>query len=174
MSDQIEVEALGIEVSEQPIALYKVLKIAELVNDGGQAKMLIEEGYVYVNGELETRKRRKLYDGDVVYFDEQYFLILCEAPITEPVRKEPKAKESKTKDSKNKTANTKSRNSNAQSQSKKKSHSAQQEQKSTQRSNRQSARQDKTGEHAPKVARRTKHNGDQSAADSRGRRAIEF
>jgi len=62
--EEIEIEAIGIEVSSQPIELYKVFKIANLVGGGGEAKHLIAEGYVAVNGELETRKRRKLYDGD--------------------------------------------------------------------------------------------------------------
>ena len=63
-SEPIEIEAFGIEVSTQPIELYKVLKIAELVSGGGEAKHFISNGYVAVNGEVEYRKRKKLYDGD--------------------------------------------------------------------------------------------------------------
>lgn len=92
MQDQeIEIEAIGIEVSSQPIELYKVFKIANLVSAGGEAKHLIAEGYVAVNGELETRKRRKLYDGDLLEFNQEYYLIICDAPITEPVTKDHKA-----------------------------------------------------------------------------------
>ena len=53
MSEEIEVEALEVEVSVQPIELYKVLKIANLVSGGGEAKYAISEGDVAVNGEVE-------------------------------------------------------------------------------------------------------------------------
>ena len=62
--EEIEIEAIGIDVDAHPIELYKLFKIANLVSGGGEAKHIIEEGYVAVNGELETRKRRKMYDGD--------------------------------------------------------------------------------------------------------------
>ncbi|WP_041393993.1 RNA-binding S4 domain-containing protein [Photobacterium profundum] len=82
--EEIEVEAIGIEVSSQPIELYKVLKIANAVSGGGEAKMAISEGYVAVNGELEQRKRRKMYDGDLVEFNEEYYVVLCDQPVQEP------------------------------------------------------------------------------------------
>ncbi|MEJ2763103.1 RNA-binding S4 domain-containing protein [Photobacterium sp. MCCC 1A19761] len=86
MSDhenEYEVEALGVEVSSQPIELYKVLKIANAVSGGGEAKFAIAEGYVAVNGELEQRKRRKVYDGDVIEFNEEFYLVICDQPVTE-------------------------------------------------------------------------------------------
>ena len=76
-SDEVEIEAIGIEVTSQPIELYKIFKIANLVNGGGEAKHIISEGYVAVNGEIETRKRRKMYDGDLVEFNQEYYVILC-------------------------------------------------------------------------------------------------
>ncbi len=87
--EEIEIEAIGIEVSSQPIELYKVFKIANLVGGGGEAKHLIAEGYVAVNGELETRKRRKMYDGDFFEFNQEYYVVVCDAPVSEP---EPEAK----------------------------------------------------------------------------------
>ncbi|MBD1556178.1 RNA-binding S4 domain-containing protein [Vibrio sp. S9_S30] len=90
MSEEIEVEALGVEVSSQPIELYKVLKIANVVSGGGEAKYAIAEGYVAVNGELETRKRRKLYDGDLIEFNQEYYVVICDAPVSEPEPKEAK------------------------------------------------------------------------------------
>ncbi|UXI00252.1 RNA-binding S4 domain-containing protein [Photobacterium sp. TY1-4] len=86
MSDhenEYEVEALGVEVSSQPIELYKVLKIANAVSGGGEAKFAIAEGYVAVNGELELRKRRKVYDGDVIEFNEEFYLVICDQPVAE-------------------------------------------------------------------------------------------
>ena len=91
--EEIEIEAIGIEVSSQPIELYKVFKIANLVGGGGEAKHLIAEGYVAVNGELETRKRRKLYDGDFFEFNQEYYVVICDAPVTEPEEKLVKAEE---------------------------------------------------------------------------------
>ncbi|WP_028022498.1 RNA-binding S4 domain-containing protein [Enterovibrio calviensis] len=80
--EEIEVEAIGIEVSAHPVELYKVLKIANAVSGGGEAKMAIVEGYVAVNGEIETRKRRKIHDGDVIQFNEEFYVLLCDAPPT--------------------------------------------------------------------------------------------
>ncbi len=73
---EIEVEAEEVLVSSQPIELYKVLKLANLVEGGGQAKHLIAEGYVAVNGEVEFRKRCKTYDGDVVQVGEHFFVVV--------------------------------------------------------------------------------------------------
>lgn len=81
--EEIEVEAIGVEVSSQPIELYKVFKMANLVGGGGEAKHLIAEGYVAVNGELETRKRRKMYDGDVFEFNQEFYVVLCNAGLVE-------------------------------------------------------------------------------------------
>jgi ribosome-associated protein len=50
----------------EPINLTQVLKLAGLVMNGGEAKALIAEGLVRVNGEVEHRKRRKMAVGDVV------------------------------------------------------------------------------------------------------------
>ncbi|MDD9156844.1 RNA-binding S4 domain-containing protein [Aliivibrio sp. S4TY2] len=85
MSDQeeFEVEAIGVEVNVQPIELYKVLKIANVVSGGGEAKHVIGEGYVGVNGELEQRKRRKMYDGDVIEFNDEYYVVICDTPVGE-------------------------------------------------------------------------------------------
>ncbi|MGF1690428.1 RNA-binding S4 domain-containing protein [Photobacterium kagoshimensis] len=88
--EEYEVEALEIEVSAQPIELYKVLKIANLVGGGGEAKFAISEGYVGVNGELEQRKRRKLYDGDVIEFNQEYYVVICDQPVTDPTERAPK------------------------------------------------------------------------------------
>lgn len=95
--EEIEIEAIGIEVSSQPIELYKVFKIANLVGGGGEAKHIISEGYVAVNGELETRKRRKMYDGDFFEFNQEYYVVVCDAPVTEPEPKQPVSQPQKAK-----------------------------------------------------------------------------
>jgi len=48
------------------IELYKLLKFIQLAESGGDAKMMVEEGLVKLNGELEYRKRAKVKPGDVV------------------------------------------------------------------------------------------------------------
>lgn len=48
------------------IELIKLLKICDIAQTGGHGKILITEGEVSVNGEVETRKRKKLVIGDVV------------------------------------------------------------------------------------------------------------
>ncbi|EON6312326.1 RNA-binding S4 domain-containing protein [Vibrio cholerae] len=82
--EAIEIEAIGVEVSCQPIELYKVLKIANAVSGGGEAKHVISEGYVFVNGDVETRKRCKVFDGDLIEFNQEFYLVICDAPVTEP------------------------------------------------------------------------------------------
>jgi ribosome-associated protein len=56
------------EITEEPIELYKILKFENMVNSGGEAKYMISEGQVAVNGEIETRKRKKIFSGDIVEF----------------------------------------------------------------------------------------------------------
>ncbi len=51
---------------EYPIQLDQFLKVQNLVSSGGEAKMLIADGQVKVNGEVELRRGRKLQQGDVV------------------------------------------------------------------------------------------------------------
>jgi len=57
-----------VKISEEPIELYKILKFENLVDSGGEAKYAISEGQVMVNGKVETRKRKKIFSGDVVEF----------------------------------------------------------------------------------------------------------
>ena len=60
----------------KPITLDQFLKTTGLVGSGGQAKIAIQEGYVTVNGEVETRRRRKLAAGDVIVVDNQHRFVV--------------------------------------------------------------------------------------------------
>lgn len=60
-----------IKVSVEPVELYKLLKFESMVASGGEAKYVISEGRVMVNGKVETRKRKKIFSGDVVEFGEE-------------------------------------------------------------------------------------------------------
>ncbi|WP_020585954.1 RNA-binding S4 domain-containing protein [Desulfobacter curvatus] len=53
-------------ISHAPVELYKVLKFENLVSSGGEAKHMIADGLVRVNGRVETRKRKKILPGDVI------------------------------------------------------------------------------------------------------------
>ncbi len=57
-----------IQLREEFIKLGQALKAANLVGSGVEAKVVIQDGEVKVNGETETRRGRKLYDGDEVEF----------------------------------------------------------------------------------------------------------
>jgi ribosome-associated protein len=56
----------SVKIGDRPINLTQALKLAGCVQSGGEAKLLISDGKVRVNGEVETRKRRKLCAGDQV------------------------------------------------------------------------------------------------------------
>ena len=60
-----------IEINNEPIELYKLLKVANMLASGGEAKFAIADGLVTVNGEVETRKRKKILVGDTVCFDSE-------------------------------------------------------------------------------------------------------
>ena len=61
---------LEFTLEKEFIELNKLLKILSLVESGGQANMVISEGSVSYNGEIDTRKRLKIRKGDVIEFEE--------------------------------------------------------------------------------------------------------
>ena len=61
---------LKIREGEEFIKLGQALKATGLVDSGVDAKDVITQGLVVVNGEIETRRGRKLSDGDEVEFDD--------------------------------------------------------------------------------------------------------
>ena len=58
-----------IKLRDEFIKLGQVLKAAGGVEDGVEAKFAVQDGKVSVNGETDTRRGRKLYDGDIVRYD---------------------------------------------------------------------------------------------------------
>ena len=52
------------ELQDEYIELFKLLKVLDLVDTGAQAKMIVADGYVLRNGEVELRKRAKIIAGD--------------------------------------------------------------------------------------------------------------
>ena len=57
-------EERQVELTRVPAELIKVLKFENIAASGGEAKHMVADGLVVVNGEIELRKRRKLYPGD--------------------------------------------------------------------------------------------------------------
>lgn len=55
-----------VDICVEPIELYKLLKIANMVGGGGEAKTMISEGKVIVNNKVEVQKRKKIRHGDVI------------------------------------------------------------------------------------------------------------
>ena len=55
-------------ISVEPVELFKILKFEGLVSSGGEAKLVIGNGLVSVNGAVETRKRKKIVSGDIIEF----------------------------------------------------------------------------------------------------------
>lgn len=66
----------NIEINAEPIALYQILKLEALVSSGGEAKAAIDDGRVLVNGEVETRRRKKIMSGDIIEFESESFKIV--------------------------------------------------------------------------------------------------
>ena len=58
-----------IKLKDEFIKLGQALKAAGLVETGAEAKDVIQDGLVKVNGEVDTRRGKKLYSGDVVEFE---------------------------------------------------------------------------------------------------------
>ena len=65
-----------IKLLDEFIKLGQALKAANLVQDGVEAKYVIQDGEVLVNGEVDTRRGRKLYDGDVLSYQGQEVKII--------------------------------------------------------------------------------------------------
>ena len=57
---------MELKIRDEFIKLGQALKLAGIAASGIEAKMLIEDGAVLVNGETETRRGKKLRDGDTV------------------------------------------------------------------------------------------------------------
>lgn len=71
------INQLALHSGEDFIELYKVLKVQGMSNAGGEAKHFIDEGQVTVNGEVETRKRKKIIAGDIVSFNGESVQIIA-------------------------------------------------------------------------------------------------
>ena len=67
----------SLSVGDKAINLTQVLKLVGWAENGGQAKAMISEGHVRVNGEVELRKRRQMAVGDTVQIEGGPSLVLA-------------------------------------------------------------------------------------------------
>ena len=65
----LKMENMEIYIRDEFIKLGQALKLAGLVDSGVDAKFVIQDGQVKVNGETDIRRGKKLYDGDCFEFD---------------------------------------------------------------------------------------------------------
>jgi len=68
----------AIQISDEFIKLGQAMKLAGLVSSGVEAKVVIQNGEVTVNGEVDTRRGRKLYPQDVFSYQGQEITVLGE------------------------------------------------------------------------------------------------
>jgi ribosome-associated protein len=66
MREDCCVSTRDVPIRDESIRLGQFLKLADLIDNGGEAKPLMIQGLVEVNGETETRRGRQLAKGDVV------------------------------------------------------------------------------------------------------------
>jgi ribosome-associated protein len=73
-----------VEINKEPVELYKILKFEGLTTTGGEAKLLIGDGQVTVNGNVETRRRRKMLSGDIIGFRGEEILLTLKLADSDP------------------------------------------------------------------------------------------
>jgi len=65
-------------INKEPVELFKLLKFEGLVGSGGEAKAVIADGFVTLNEQVETQKRKKIYAGDVIAFNGEQLNVVLE------------------------------------------------------------------------------------------------
>ena len=67
---------MEIKIRDEFIKLGQALKLAGVVEDGVEAKYAIQDGLVQVNGEVDQRRGRKVYEGDLITFEDQEIKVI--------------------------------------------------------------------------------------------------
>ena len=67
---------MEIKIRDEFIKLGQALKLAGVVEDGVEAKYAIQDGLVQVNGEVDQQRGRKVYEGDVITFEDQEIKVI--------------------------------------------------------------------------------------------------
>ncbi len=80
-SRQADLDPITVVLRSQPVELYKILKFEGLASSGAEAKQLIDEGLVLVNGVAEYRRRRKIMDKDWIQFEGQQYRMTADGAL---------------------------------------------------------------------------------------------
>ena len=64
-----------IKIKNEFITLGQFIKIIDLISSGGEAKAFLLNNQIFVNGELESRRGKKLYKGDEVVIQNKYYKV---------------------------------------------------------------------------------------------------
>jgi ribosome-associated protein len=72
---------MDVEIRDEMIRLGQLLKLAGVVEDGGEARAAIEAGEVTVNGTVETRRGRQLHPGDEVAYAAEHLRVVRPADV---------------------------------------------------------------------------------------------
>ena len=67
----------NVTIRDEFIKLGQALKLAGFVETGVDAKLAVQDGFVKVNGEVETQRGKKLYDGDIAEYNGQQLKIVA-------------------------------------------------------------------------------------------------
>jgi len=67
-----------VRIHREPIELYKILKLGNLVGSGGEAKSAVTGGLVRLNGVVETRKGKKVVAGDTIEFEKNRIRVILD------------------------------------------------------------------------------------------------
>lgn len=67
---------MEIKIRDEFIKLGQALKLSGVVEDGVKAKYAIQDGLVQVNGEVDQRRGRRVYEGDVITFEDQEIKVI--------------------------------------------------------------------------------------------------
>ena len=67
-----------IHIRSEPVELFKILKFEGLAASGGEAKQVIAQGLVHLNGSVETQKRKKIKSGDQININNESFIVVLE------------------------------------------------------------------------------------------------
>ena len=91
-----------VEITRQPIELYKILKFEGLAGSGGEAKSAVAAGLIKLNGVVETQKRKQIVPGDRIEFGEDKIFITfnpvnAEIQTAKPVAKQVAKKKTATR-----------------------------------------------------------------------------
>ena len=67
---------MNIKLSSEYVTLGQLLKMADFIQSGGQAKYAVKELHISVNGEPENRRGKRLYCGDVIVIEGKQFTLI--------------------------------------------------------------------------------------------------